>query len=148
MINYIPWKTYTPGVSATDERREQDEEKRSVLDAIQRKHAITLLEYLDRNGEVMVSEIQQDITRGRNLDEMLNEFENLGLISRRFSKLQEKPRRLATLVSLTDTGSSFLRLLKAANILVDRHITLDAEFEEFINQHTVPKVKYEIDPKT
>ena len=55
-----------------DRRNDNREEPESVLDVIQRKHSISLLKYLDERGEVMVSDVQRDITRGRNLDEMLD----------------------------------------------------------------------------
>ena len=81
-----------------DRRNDNREEPESVLDVIQRKHSISLLKYLDERGEVMVSDVQRDITRGRNLDEMLDDYERLGIIRRRYAKPQRKPQRIATLL--------------------------------------------------
>ena len=77
-----------------DRRNDNREEPTSALDVIQRKHSISLLEYLDRKGEVMVSDVQRDVTRGRNLDEMLDDYERLGIIRRRYAKPDRKPQRL------------------------------------------------------
>ena len=125
-----------------DRRNDDREEPRSALDIIQRKHSISLLKYLDERGEVMVSDVQRDVTRGRNLDEMLDDYERLGIIRRRYAKPDRKPQRVATLLSLTGVGSSFLSLLRAADRCVCEQICLDTDFDEFINEQTAPHVEY------
>ena len=126
-----------------DRRNDDGEEPRSALDIIQRKHSISLLKYLDERGEVMVSDVQRDVTRGKNLDEMLDDYERLGIINRRYAKPQRKPQRVATLLSLTDVGSSFLSLLKAADRCVSEQICLDTDIEEYVNERKAPRVEYE-----
>lgn len=125
-----------------DRRNDNREEPASALDVIQRKHSISLLDYLDRKGEVMVSDVQRDVTRGKNLDEMLDDYERLGIIRRRYAKPNRKLQRVATLLSLTGVGSSFLRLLRAADRCVCEQICLDTDFDEFINEQTEPHVEY------
>lgn len=129
--------------SAAEDRREVEREKPcSALDVLQRKHSIRLLEYLDGKDEVMLSDVQRDVIRGRNLDEMLEDYESLGIVRRRYDRLKEKPRKVATLLSMTDVGSSFLRMLREADRCVTEQICLDPGFEEYVNEHAVPNVEY------
>ena len=126
-----------------DRRNDDREETRSALDIIQRNHSISLLKYLDARGDVMVSDVQREVSRGRNLDEMLDDYERLGIINRRYAKPQRKPQRVATLLSLTDVGSSFLHLLKTADRCVSEQICLDTDIEEYVNERKAPRVEYE-----
>ena len=70
----------------------------------------------------MVSDVQRDVTRGRNLDEMLDDYERLGIIN---------------------VGSSFLSLLKTADRCVSEQICLDTDIEEYVNERKAPRVEYE-----
>ena len=74
---------------------------------------------------------------------MLDDYERLGIIRRRYAKPRKKPQRVATLLSLTEVGSSFLRLLRTADRCVCEQICLDTDFDEYVNERAAPKVEYE-----
>lgn len=148
VTKYILRNTLHVGVSEKESQEnrgpgeEAGDQGFDILDLLQRKHAISLLLYLDEKGEATMTQVQEDVTRGNNLYDMLDKYERMGIIGVRYGPQEKKPKRLATVLFLESYGKALVSLLKFTRRFFQGEIVIDGDPEEFVNTRLAPSAGF------